>query len=289
MGCSFIYSRPPASSPAEGAAAASTSNSRSRKGCGDYINPLYDLTWVAGGLGWVLTANRLEDRSRPRTYVATADGLSGSSGAATKDYQWLRDVGYGQMAFFGASTLWGLYVEMRCAEARKALLGESAAEKAKARNKGAFPNVVLGFTLGMPAAQAESACRAQPGEYVADDAGATCTSHPQAPAAANHVRLRFSLGALSEVIVFDTPPANQLGKAYDELYATLNTKYGAPQIDRSPLPNACQSGLEACLEQGVTVKGAKWFWPKGSVSLTPIWHAEHAEIDVRYAPEDGGD
>lgn len=85
---------------------------------------------------------------------------------------------------------------------------------------------------------------------------------------------------------FYSPPVEELAKYYDELFATLTSKYGRPQQDRSPLPSECQAGLAACLEHGVSVKGAKWYWKKGSVSLAPDWYDNRAELDVRYAPED---
>lgn len=287
MGCSFLYSRPPPSGPVEGAGAARASNPNigSRKGC-DAANPIYDLTWVAGGIGWVLLANRLEE---PPSQPAGTTSPIDADTPPHKDYSGLRYVGYGQMAFFGASTLWGLYVVARCSGARnaerRANAAAAAADQEKSRRKGDLPSAVLGFTFGMTGAQAESACRSQLRDYLVDGALATCTSRTTP----DNARLHFSFGALSEVTAYYQPPREQLAKYYDQLYLTLISKYGPPQADRVPLSAECQTALADCLERGVTVKGPAWAWPKGSVTLTPTWNTDHAEIDVRYARVESGE
>ena len=92
LGCSFLYSRPPPSGPVEGAGAARASNpnSGSRKGC-EAVNPLFDLTWVLSGLGWVLLANKLEEPPSlpPGAVLTDPDGK-------VKDYSGLRYLGYSE-------------------------------------------------------------------------------------------------------------------------------------------------------------------------------------------------
>ena len=285
MGCSFLYSRPPLSGPVEGtgAARAENPNIRSRKGC-EVANPIYDLTWVLGGIGWVLLANRLEEPPSQSAGITPTPRDEGTT-ASHKDYSGLRYLGYGEMGFFGASTLWGLYVVGRCSAAHNAAVRAAAADKEKSRSRGDFPGAVLGFTFGMTGAQAENACRLQPRDYQVDGAFATCTSRTTP----DNARLRFSLGALSEVTAYYQPPREQLAKYYDQLYLTLMSKYGPPQVDRAPLSGECQTALADCLERGATVKGAAWTWPKGSVSITPAWNTDHAEIDVRYARLESGE
>jgi hypothetical protein len=285
MGCSFLYARPPRSGTEEGAPAASASTSHldRKAGCSG-LNPLYDFTWVLGGGAAVLAANRLEEESVPDL---PPGAMWVGAPPQAKDYSGLRYFGYGEMAFFGASALWGAYVQTQCMGADNALKQQAAADQQKARERGPFPSVVLGFTLGMSATQAERMCRGRPGDYVSDGATATCSS--RAPGATEKLRFQFAVGALSQVAVLYRPPADQLAKHYDQLFAALSARYGAPQLDRSPLPADCKAALVACLERGVAVKGASWYWPRGSVTLAPIWNVDHAELDLRYTLQEAAE
>jgi hypothetical protein len=256
---------------------------------GNFVNPLYDFTWVAGGFVWVLEADRLEEESRPKTYgLALAEPINPPPDPP-KSYAWMRGIGYGQAAFFGLSTLWGLYVEARCARARPRPSGEAVAQQKNDLQRGAFPSLVEGFTLGMRVAEAERACRAKRDDYQPAAAGATCAPPMQAATGTSAARLQYRLGALSEVTMVYTPPAAQVGALHEQMYAGLVSKYGPPQRDRAAVPNECRVELAACLERGTLLTGATWYWPNGSVTLVPVWLNGHAEVDLRFALEDAAE
>jgi hypothetical protein len=278
MGCSILYSRPPTPLTEADPAPGETRRSNEDRCRGKY--PLYDLTWVAGGISWVLLADSLEDTSR-NPEINSQGQLT--RGPPTQDYSTMRTLGWVQAGFFAGSTLWGAYVQGRCFSAdRDARKQELERDQAARALHGEFPNHVMGFTLGMPAGQAESTCRGDGRLYSSDGAEATCSAHPSATMESN-VRLQFRLGTLAEVTVYYLRSPEELAKTYDQLYEVLGKKYGTPHSDRGALSPECRANLGQCLEQGNTIKGAAWFWPKGSVTLAPIWRNEHAEIDVRYA------
>lgn len=278
--CSFISSRPPPSAPDERTAKAAAR-------CGNIWYPLADTVSVIAGYTWVLYADRAESNSQIGSTTYDTDGriISQETRAGT-NYDSLRYSAYGAMGLFGLSALYGYYVELKCAGLRSEIKDhQSMRTETKAPARPDPPNDILGFTFTMHPQDAERVCMAKQKEWQLQGAVATCKPRSE-PATEQPLQLDFQLGTLTRVTVLRKPAAEQLNKNYDDLCAAFRGIYGAPTIDRSPLPAECATSLAACLKSGTKVKGPAWHWSTGSIELQPAWRDDGAFIEERYSHQD---
>jgi len=259
------------------------------RACKDNIwYPLADSASVVAGLTWVLHANQVEDDSRPQAGTVDATGNARlTSGPPTEDLSWEKDLGYGVMGLFGASALYGFYVEIACAKARHEIDRQhELASGITGKPRAAMPATVAGFTFETSVAQAQQACLAQGEDWKLEGSSAECSRTAKSAAAARDVQLQFRLGALTQVaLIFKLPPED-LNVQYEQLTTSLINLYDKPQVGGGPLVGECATSLAACLANDQKVSGRTWHWPSGSIELTPVWRDEHSLLELRYSHED---
>jgi hypothetical protein len=295
-GCSLLYERlPPSASDSSTSNAPSSSTSREQgpreKPCprDGFWSPLFDTTWALGGLGWVLYA---DDKAKGTdsvpahqdgfAYYPEQPGTPGDNGSAV---QAARIWGYGSMAFFAASAIYGYVVEGSCASYRNRREQEAkGADNAEPARHG-FPGSVLQFRFGMTQAEAGNACESSGRVFHVDGAGARCVNAPGSTSAPE-IRIRYTLGTPSEITVIYRASRQGLNEQYRVLNASLRGFYGDPQVARPNLSAACAPSLERCLAAGEHPDGPVWHWPIGNIEIAPVWRDDQALIELRYTREE---
>jgi hypothetical protein len=278
--CSFVSSRPPPSAPEERTAKAAAK-------CGNFWYPLADTVSVLAGATWVVSANQKEEEDRPST-TTSADGtvtIIKQGSGDTHDAE--RIFGYSVMGLFGASALFGYYVEIKCGELRREVneRDQRRVEQAIPPPRPDMPGEVAGFSFGMTPELAQRACVQKNQEWQLQGSVAHC--NPKSGSApVPSVRLEFQSGTLSRIALLHEPPADQLAPTYDRFYAAFLSRYGSPQVDRAVLTSACSGALAECLKNGEKPKGAAWYWPNGSVELHLVWRDDRALLEERYSREE---
>jgi hypothetical protein len=275
--CSFISSTLPPSAP----------DQRTRKAaanCGNIVYPVLDTASTIAGYTWVLYANRKEEESAPKTYNVGWDGTTTleSQGAPTADYGPVRILGYATMALFGASSLYGYYAALQCANMRHEIALRNRPTAAQPLAVLANPpQGIGGFTFDMTQLQAEQACAANRQAWHLDGTVALCSPNVESNDA-RPVRLDFQSGELHRMTVIRRASSGELAKTYDELYATLRTTYGPPQVERAALIGPCSGALAECMKNGEKPKGPMWTFPALTIELLPVWQGDQAVLEERY-------
>jgi hypothetical protein len=268
-GCSFAYSRIP-SAPV-------VNTPRAAAKCGNGLYPLLDFASTIAGVTWVLAANNKEEESRSNPHSVDSGG---------ERYDLMRYIGYGAIAVFGASTLWGTTVEIECASMRSDMVARETLRSEQAVHERAVPpTIILGFSFNMSVEQAAQVCAGKQSDWEVKGPLARCT--PRMPSSQdNHpVVLQFESGGLQVVSVLHPSTDETFGKRYDDLNVALRKLYGPPQIAAPPLVGACQESLVECLKEGEKPKGSTWHWPTESIELWPTWEDGRAIVEERYRRE----
>jgi hypothetical protein len=272
--CSVLALRPPPSAPAERTAKAA-------EHCGDMWYPIADTLSTIAGLTWVVHANQRqeEDDAAARGAVIMQRNTSPIDPAVE------RNAGYIVMGIFGASAIYGYYVEERCHALRRELEEARRGREPQALPppRSDLPKDVAGFTFHAPQAQAQATCVAKTGSWQIQGSVARCT--PAGARSAEPIRLEFESGTITRIAIVHSPPADQFDQAYDRLYAELRTKYGAPQTEPAR-PGDCATSLLACMKKGGKPKGPAWFFVAGSIALQPVWSEDNAALEERYVREE---
>src|SRR3954471_20043003 len=148
-GCSLINERPPPSSPAE-------RTSRVAAKCSDYQFPLADAISVVASITWIVYANEkiADNEPKPDRYETNPFGqaqyVPASSGDPSNvtNFKWLRASGYGALALFGVSAIYGSVIEMQCQALKQELAAKNNHQPLVVSSKHpAFPASVLGFSF----------------------------------------------------------------------------------------------------------------------------------------------
>lgn len=197
---------------------------------------------------------------------------------------WFRGIGYGVIGVFGASAIYGFYVEVKCEAFRREIAEKAANPPGVDAKRAGPPTTIAGFFFNMQSAQAEQVCAGKQYEWSGEGSVALCSSKSQADTPPT--RLHFESDALREITAVHRPPADLLAQQYDQLYGALRAMYGAPQIERAALIGSCARSLPECLKQGEKPAGAVWHWPSETIELQPVWGEDGAQLEERYKLED---
>jgi hypothetical protein len=190
------------------------------------------------------------------------------------------------MAVFGASSLYGYYASIACANWRHEIATRNRPTALTATAAQAKPPLDFGgFKFDMTEAQAEQTCAAHHQLWQLEGAVARCNPNADSKAA-QPIRLEFQSGELRKVTVVRRAASDQLEKDYDHLYTVLRTMYGPPQVERGALVGACSGALATCLKSGEAPQGPMWSWPTLTIELQPVWQGDQAVLEERYTHRD---
>jgi hypothetical protein len=215
------------------------------------VYPIVDLGSTVAGLTWVLHANQQIADSGPMTVDGyTTPGRGGDNST----YEAERLGGYAIMGLFGASAIYGAYVEVECAALREDVRSRGTAhavEPGPKPKRAGFPGSVYGFGFAIQQQQAAQLCAAKGQEWHIEGATGLCQSKIESVANPD-LRLEFRMGVSSEItVVYRSLPA-ELNKNYGELYASLRGTYGPPQVEPAHISADCAHSLAHCLEMTST-------------------------------------
>jgi len=277
VGCSFVSEQPPPEVP--------THYAQGEKPCkpDNIWNPIADTASTIASVTWVIWANQKISAAESDANAAKIADPYDSHTPDDASYKWARAAGYGGIALFAASAIYGYVIEAQCASYRRAR-NPQAGEKPSATRHG-FPSSVLDFPWSVDLGGAERICRARGQDWAVEGSVGLCQSQTSS-AAHPDVELEFELGHPTSIVVIYRSAPQTINENYDQVFADLKRAYGEPQTAAAHVSPACASSLSRCLEAGERPQGPLWSWSGGSIELAPVWQEDHALLELRYKHAD---
>jgi hypothetical protein len=254
-GCSAVSLRPVPSDPSQRTA----KQVKACRGVWEYpavdtVSTLAGATWLGFGL------QPVGSRGGPK-----------SEDAATA----LQIFGISTMVLFSASATYGYYVLAQCSRLEREVADREATSQRgvatqRTPQRGAFPENVMQFRLGMMGAEAAQACADTRGAWtMTGPASALC--RPLTPSLAQPAaQLDLSFGRLSAVTLMYEATDGELAELARKVLSQCIGYYGTPQVG----PATWQADKPRI---------ASWHWPNGSIELSASSRDAKSWVELRYA------
>lgn len=148
----------------------------------------------------------------------------------------------------------------------------------------ATPEGAGGFKFAEAAAESQKACAAAGHTWKRSGDDAECSDTLVSVGAPARALLHFCTDTTCGVDLVISPAADQVLAKYDELYSSLEKRYGIPKQGRAVVSPDCAKALAGCLAAPSAPGGAAWRWPDGNVvALRLALAANSPIIEVSYA------
>ena len=207
LACSFIAEPPPGS-------AHELRPDRDGYACGrSFLYPVADTISTGASITWIVRANDELD-----THRRDSEG---------DRWRFARVAGWVSLGVFGASAIYGYFVEGRCARIRKER--ELAKTLPPAATRRAFPSSVFGFGFRRQRAELAQVCVSKDAQWSMEGTVARCRPRNES---VPEVRIAFELGVSSEIRTVFVGAAAAENRDYQSLADGLRKFYGPPDAAR---------------------------------------------------------